>query len=210
VSVPIFSSTTPAGRILRSLQRHGERSIKELAEALGVTATAVREPLAALKAEGYVTERSERRGAGRPHSLFRLTAKAQSAFAREYDVLVNLLLREIMEQVGHDRADEILTRVGERLAQRYGGPLPDASLKERIVALHSSLEEKGIPAEVAPGGEGLQLFACPYYDIVQEHPAVCAMEQHMLEQLLEHKIILEQTIRDGHSCCRFAAEKVAG
>lgn len=207
MSVPSFSSNTPAGRILRQLQRSGESSIKELAEALGVTATAVREPLSALKAEAFVAERTVRRGAGRPHSLFSLTAKAQSTFAREYDVLVNLLLREIMAQIGSDRTDEILARVGERLAQRYGGPLAGASLPERLAALRETLEEKGIPAEVAPGGKVLQVFACPYFDVAQEHPGVCAMEQRMLEQILEHKIVLEQSIRDGHQCCRFAAEK---
>jgi DeoR family transcriptional regulator, suf operon transcriptional repressor len=204
VTAQIFSPTSPSGRVLRYVQRHGECSVKELAEGLGVSATAVREPLAALKAEGLVHERVVRRGAGRPLALYSLTTKAQSTFAREYDVLVTLLLREVMAQVGNDRTEEILTHVSARLAQHYGGRTPGTSLGERLTTLRATLEQKGIPADVASGE--LHLFACPYYDVAQEHPAVCAMEQRMLEQLLDHKLVLEQSIRDGHHCCRFAVE----
>lgn len=205
VMTPRFSASTPAGRILRHLQRQGACSIKELEAALGVSATAVREPLSALKAEGLVTERAVRGGAGRPYACYSLTTKAQSTFAREYDLLVTMVLREMLLQVGPERTDEVLARVAERLAEHYGGAVAGESLRDRLEGLHHALEQKGIPAEVVHDDQVLMLFACPYYDLVQEHPSLCAMEQQMLGHLLNSKVTLEQSIRDGHHCCRFAA-----
>jgi predicted ArsR family transcriptional regulator len=204
--VPLYASDSPAGKILTYLQRHGEGSIKELEEVLEISTTAVREHLTHLQAKELVATRLVRRGPGRPHLVYFLTAKAQSLFPKEYDRLVNLLLHEIASQEGPDRLGVLLDAVGTRLAEEYGSQVSGEELTERLAALRGVMEARGIPVEVGSSGESLQLFACPYLDVAQEHAGVCAMERRMIEQVLGEKIVLEGTIREGRRSCQFAIE----
>ena len=76
-----------------------------------------------------------RRGPGRPHALYSLTAEAQSLFPKEYDTLTNMLLREIASQEGPARLQGLLDAVGARLAEEYRG------LDARVSALDDMLAE---------------------------------------------------------------------
>ncbi|HEX9440834.1 MAG TPA: DeoR family transcriptional regulator [Roseiflexaceae bacterium] len=198
-----YTNESPAGKILAHLQRHGEAAVKELEDVLEVSTTAVREHLTHLQAKDLVATRLVRRGPGRPHLVYFLTPKAQSQFPKQYDTLVNMLLREIAGQEGPERLQVILDAVGARLAEEYGAQIFGGELPERLEALRGALEARGIPAEVQPSGAGMQLFACPYLDVAQEHAGICAMERRMVEQLLGETIALEGTIREGRRSCHF-------
>ncbi len=198
-----FSPESPAGKILDYIQRQGEGTVKELEELLGISTTAVREHLTHLQAKNLVATRLVRRGPGRPHAAYFLTSTAQSLFPKEYDTLTNMLLREIASQDGPARLQLLLDAVGARLAAEYGGAATGAELEDRLLALRSALEQRGIPVELQPDSEGLRLFACPYFDVAQEHAGVCAMERRMVEQVLGEHIVLEGTIREGQRSCHF-------
>jgi predicted ArsR family transcriptional regulator len=198
-----YASDSPAGKILAHLQRHGEATVKDLEEVLEVSTTAVREHLTHLQARELVATRLVRSGPGRPHLAYFLTAKAHSLFPKQYDTLVNLLLREITGREGHERLQIILDAVAARLAEEYGAQVSGAGLTERLATLRGALEARGIPAEVPPSGDGVEVFACPYLDVAQEHAGVCAMERRMIEQVLGETIALEGTIREGRRSCHF-------
>jgi predicted ArsR family transcriptional regulator len=199
----LYSSESPAGKILAYLQRHGEATVKDLEELLGISTTAVREHLTHLQAKALVLARLARNGPGRPHAVYFLSAEAQNLFPKEYDTLTNMLLREIASQEGPDRLQVLLDAVGVRLADEYRGQVAGAALPERLAALRAALEQRGIPVELLPDGDSFRLFACPYFDVAQEHAGVCAMERHMVEQVLGEQVILEGTIREGRRSCRF-------
>jgi DeoR family suf operon transcriptional repressor len=203
MTATISTTESPAGKILAHLQRHGEAAVKELEDVLEVSTTAVREHLTHLQAKELVATRLVRRGPGRPHLVYFLTPKAQSQFPKQYDTLVNMLLREIAGQEGPERLQVILDAVGARLAEEYGAHILGGELPERLAALRGALEARGIPAEVQPSGAGMELFACPYLDVAQEHAGICAMERRMVEQLLGETIALEGTIREGRRSCHF-------
>jgi DeoR family suf operon transcriptional repressor len=199
----VYPGDTPAGKILAYLQRHGEATVKDLEELLGISTTAVREHLTHLHAKDLVTTRLVRQGPGRPHLVYFLTAVAQELFPKEYDTLVNLLLHEIANQEGPDRLQVLLDAVGARLAAEYRDQVSGADLVERLTALGGALEARGIPVELQPNGESFRLFSCPYLDVAQEHAGVCTMERRMIEQVLGERIILEGTIREGRRSCHF-------
>lgn len=200
-----LSDNSPAVKILAHLQRHGEATIKELEDVLGISTTAVREHMTHLQARGLVDTRLVRRGAGRPHLAYFLTAQAQSLFPKEYDTLITMLLRELAQR-GPDQLQTILDAVGARMAEEYGSKIAGGELGQRLDALRQILEARGIPTDVQPSGDGLRVFACPYLDVAQEHPAVCRMEQHMLEQVLGEKLLLEGSIREGGRSCHFSVK----
>lgn len=199
----MYPPESPAGKILDYLQRRGEASVKDLEELLGISTTAVREHLTHLQARDLVATRLVRCGPGRPHAVYSLTAAAQSLFPKEYDTLTNLLLHEIASQEGPARLQLLLDAVGARLAGEYRGPVAGAGLADRLLALQTALEQRGIPVEIQPSGESFQLFACPYFDVAQEHAGVCTMERRMVEHVLGEQIVLGDTIRAGGRSCHF-------
>ena len=203
MSGTIYNSESPAGKILAYIQRHGEATVKDLEELLGISTTAVREHLTHLQARDLVSTRLVRQGPGRPHAVYFLTDEAQNLFPKEYDTLTNMLLREIASQEGPDRLQVLLDAVGARLAEEYRGQVSGAELPERLAALRAVLERRGIPVELPPAGNSFRLFACPYLDVAQEHAGVCVMERHMVEQMLGEQIVLEGTIREGRRSCQF-------
>ncbi|NJO84134.1 MAG: DeoR family transcriptional regulator, partial [Blastochloris sp.] len=172
-----FRSSSPAGIILQYIKRHGQATIKELEQVLGVSTTAVREHLAHLQVSGLVETDTVRHGPGRPRLIYTLTEKAQTYFPRHYDMLINLILEELSAEGGPERVDRLLQRVGERLRTDYAVHIHAEDLQERLGELRETLEARGVPAEVEPDGAGFKILSCPYHDVAQEHGSVCTMEK---------------------------------
>jgi predicted ArsR family transcriptional regulator len=202
-----LEETSPRTTILRVLQSRGSASIKDLEVALGVTATAVREQVAALIAQDIITARRVRGDVGRPFYVYSLTDKAQELFPKDYGELARLLLQEIFEMDGAEKFQHLLDRVGERLAAQYAGHLRGQELEEKLRALAAVLVEKGVGADVRPDavGDGFVLHAntCPYFAVVQDHREICGMEQQMLSRLLGADVVLGDCVLDGHTGCQF-------
>jgi predicted ArsR family transcriptional regulator len=198
-----YSTTSAAGQILQYLQRHGEANVKELAALLAVSATAVRDHLVHLQGEGLIEVRAERYGPGRPRLVYTLSEEARSRFPKQYDRLITGLLRELIALEGLVKVEQLLERVSRRLADEYAPLMEGVGVVERLSELRGLLELRGVPAEVVEGGEGIRLFACPFYDVAQDHPEVCSMERQMIEYVLGEKLALESTIREGAHTCRF-------
>ena len=60
-------------QILQAINRYGEATVKELAEAVGVKAITVRHHLTGLRADQLVEHDTQHKGVGRPLHIFRLT-----------------------------------------------------------------------------------------------------------------------------------------
>ena len=198
-----YSTASAAGQILQYLQRNSEATVKVLAALVGISSTAVRDHLVHLQAEGLIDVRAERYGPGRPRLVYTLSDAARSRFPKQYDRLITGLLRELIAVEGAEKVDQLLTRVSRRLADEYSGHMEGTNMGARLDELRLLLEQRGVPAEVVAAGDGINLFACPFHDIAQDHPEVCSMERQMIEYALGAKLSLESTIREGAHTCRF-------
>jgi predicted ArsR family transcriptional regulator len=192
---------------LRHIQRHGQSTIKELEDVLGVSTTAVREHLAHLQANGFVATNTRRSGPGRPRLVYKLTHKAQSLFPKHYDLLIHLMLQELTAEDGIERVERLLERVGQRMADEYADRVSAGDVQDRLDELHASLEARGIAAAVEDEGTGFAIHSCPYFDVAQEHAEVCAMDRQMFEHVLGEEVTLERSIREGHHHCHFTVQK---
>jgi predicted ArsR family transcriptional regulator len=211
--IPKQFNGSPAGHVLIALQRHGTATVKELEDALGVTATAVRQQLTQLMADGYVQQSVERaEGRGRPSHVYSLTQEGRSLFPRHYDEFTNGLLREILLSEGPAKVQALLARMGQRLAEQYRGQIDGEATAERAVRLTELLNARGILAEVAVGPDAIfvQEYTCPYYELAREYRAICDMEQDMMSQVLEQRVELVSCTLDGHHGCQFKIETEQG
>jgi DeoR family suf operon transcriptional repressor len=205
-------SHSPRAAILRLLQKRGQASIKELEVALGVTATAVREQLSHLVAEGAVDAVRVRGEIGRPFYVYRLTDEAQEFFPKDYGTLARLLLEETLATFGPQGYDRLLQRVSGRLAEHYAGEVPGRALEDKLYGLATLLGQKGYDSEVVRTAEGFVLHAtsCPYFAVVKDHREICDMEERMMSELLGADVSLGPCMLEGHGSCQFLVRPRAG
>lgn len=201
----IQNSTTPAGQILEHLLRNTTASIKELEDALGVTATAVRQQLASLSADGLVIMTRERQGVGRPRNVYKLTERSHSLFACYCDELALDLIHELLETEGTAKLRYLLSRVGDKLAGQYNRQIKGEALGDRMRELSVLLDRRGIRADIEEAGGVMILheYNCPYHDLSSVHRDVCEMERDTFSQVLGADVTLGNCIHDGHNSCQF-------
>jgi len=202
--------STPAWQVIEYIKRNGPVTIKELEELLGVTTNAVRQHLQALQADGYLERRQVNAGVGRPHHAYSITDKAHELFACHCDDLALTLLEEVFLLEGRERAEMLLGRVGDRLAQRYAASVRGEVLQERVEELASAMHKRGVLTGIDVEDENtiiLHAYNCPYHELAQEHRSICEMDENVMRKVLGSDVNLSACMMDGHRGCSFVVSK---
>src|SRR5690349_54699 len=108
-----WSSTR--GRIILLL-RGGERTVNDLARALGLSDNAVRAHLDRLERDGLVRPSGTRPGPRKPHITYGLTPEAERLFPKMYGPTLRQFLDVLGEHLPAKKLDQIVRTVGHRLA----------------------------------------------------------------------------------------------
>jgi predicted ArsR family transcriptional regulator len=197
-------------RLAEFLLGHGESTAGDLAEALGVSPTAIRRHLDVMATDGDVTSREQRirghRGRGRPARVFQLTEKARlRRGTHTYDDLAVAALRWIAVQGGTQAvADFAAQRVAaleahcqQRLESAGDDPMA------RAEALASALTAEGYAASasaIATGGQLCQ-HHCPVAHVAAEFPQLCEAETRVISRLVGTHVQRLATIAHGDGVC---------
>ncbi len=199
-------ANTPAGRVLKAIQMRGKASIKDVADALGVTPSAVRPQLTQLQASGAIRADRVREGVGRPYHVYSATPAAHRLFRHDYGDLTRLLIAEVARTQGADALQGVLRRVADRLASFYRDQIWGQELVDRVRAWAELLDSRGVVVELERTGDGFVLreYGCLYQNVAVENRAVCEMERQVMAELLESGVRLTQCVLDGHRGCQFA------
>lgn len=143
----LASLPTTRRLILVSLKKRGEARAEELASDLSVTASAVRQHLAGLVANGFVVHREVKGSPGRPKHLYHLTETAEALFPKTYSDLTNEVL-SIVEHESPALLQTVFDRRRDRRIENATLRLSDkTSAKERVAEIASILDEDGYLAE---------------------------------------------------------------
>jgi len=210
MQVERFFQTT-RGKIVAALRERGSGSAAELAALFGLSPNAVRQQLVVLERDGLVEERAVRRGPTKPTLEFSLTAKADSLFPQQYDKMLAAVLRELKEQFGPPAVEAIFDRIAERSVARTKAKVTASDPEGKVAQLTQLLRDRGVVAEYSliDGGFLLQEHTCPYSGVVKEHPEVCSVIHHVLDETIggEHEQI--ESLANGGKACTFALKGVS-
>jgi predicted ArsR family transcriptional regulator len=183
----------------------------DLAATLGLTAPAVRRHLAALEAEGRITERlasgAAHRGRGRPARLFVATSSAHDDLPSADAALAVEALGYLAAVAGEESLRSFAADRSAALERRYGaaveaaGPVP----ADRARALAAALADDGYEATTrpVPGTSALQLCQghCPVGHVAAHFPQLCEAETQAFSRLLGvHVQRLATLAGGGHAC----------
>lgn len=194
-------------QILNTIKSRGQSTIAELAGSLGISPVSVRHHLSALQAEGLVRAAEVRNSAraGRPHLAYSLTDAALERFPAKYMRLSERLLNELKAALPPDAIERIFTRIAEDAVSEYAPRLTGKTLDEKMDILVKILGAEGFMAEWNKAGERFSLTEhnCPYLRIGQHHPEVCAIDQTMIQHLLQATVEKTTCVLNGAERCVF-------
>ncbi len=215
-SAPVTTEGRTRHEVARLLLEQGPLSAAEVAEQLGISATAVRRHLDALVADNEAQTRQAprrgRRGRGRPAKLFLLTEQGRARFGHAYDDLAVSAIRFLAEHAG----EQAVKAFAERRVSALVGPYREAvtrhsGVASRAEALAGALTREGYAASTrkvaTPGStavaHGAQLCQhhCPVAHVAAEFPQLCEAETEAFAELLGTHVQRLATIARGDAAC---------
>jgi DeoR family suf operon transcriptional repressor len=191
--------------VLDYLRRQGAVRISDLVTETGVTATAVRQRVQRLMAEGLVARTTERQVRGRPNHRYALTEAGERHSGNNFGDLAGVLWEEIKAVSDPEIRRGLLKRIADRFVARYRDHVDGANLGERMASIAELMQQREIPFEVNTTGAlpVLSALACPYPELAKQDRGVCTMEKLMLSEVLGENVRLSACRLDGATCCTF-------
>lgn len=183
----------------------GSMGVGDLARALKVTATAVRQRLMRLLAQRLIRREVVRVGRGRPKHLYQLTEKGLRLTGSNFTDLALALWREISSL--EDREARV-ARVAKTLAETYAKQIQGDTIAERVRSLSDLLAQRRIPVSTQqpPQQVVMTVHACPYPRLAEQDRTICEMERLLFSELLGHDVKLAVCRLEGGTACRFHAK----
>ncbi|HEX7446900.1 MAG TPA: MarR family transcriptional regulator [Pirellulales bacterium] len=204
---------TSDARVLELLRGSSGLSVTELASAMQVTATAVRQRLGRLMGQGLVERRLIERQAGqaergRPSHRYSLSEKARRQAGNNYGDLALMLWDEIRAVKDAAVRRGLLQRIAGSLGRLYANQMKGASLAGRMESLAEVFAERNVPLAVEERGDKpvLKVLDCPYPELAEKDRGICAVERMLFSELLAAPVKLSQCRLEGHTCCQFETD----
>lgn len=194
--------------LMRHLLRHKSgASIDELAAAIGVTRTAVRQHLAALARDALVVPGAERPTGGRPQRLFVLTQEGREVFPRHYSWFAQLLIEAMAKEHGAGGLRIRLGRIASAVVSQMRERAPAKERRRKKVEKVSALmDELGYDARTAKdigGAPTIEADNCVFHELAMKNPEVCQFDLSLLSGLTGSKVDLDECMARGGHVCRF-------
>jgi predicted ArsR family transcriptional regulator len=196
---------TTRGKIVSQLRRLGSASADDLAAEFGLSPNAVRQQLTILERDGLVAETSVRRGPTKPTYEFSLTSEADRLFPQAYDKMLSAVLREVKDQFGAPGVAKIFDGLSKRAVERARLEITAVRPEEKVAQLTEMLQKNGVVAEYSliDGGYVLHERSCPYFDAAKEHPEVCQVIHHVMDETIGGDHVQTESLASGGKECRF-------
>lgn len=225
---PAQSETSPPGALRASdaalvelLRTEDGPGVSDLAAALGVTPTAVRQRLDRLMRDGMVVRDVLRpavksdpaaRSRGRPAFGYRLTDKGRRAGGDNFRDLALVLWREIRSIRAPEIRRGLVSRIGSAMAGAYRDRVSGSGVRERLEETVGLFRERRIACSVEPADPAsgrltvLTSHVCPYPELAERDRGICVAERHMLQDLVGARVTLASCRLDGAEGCRFVVD----
>jgi predicted ArsR family transcriptional regulator len=198
--------------ILDLLRKRDAMTVSELAEALGVTATAVRQRLTRLLTQNMIRRQTTKEeGRGRPSHHYQLTDMGQRETGSNFADLAMALWQEVRAIKDPEVRRGLLQRISGRMVEAYRPRMGDGR-SERMDAVVELFRERAVPFEVDRSNPQLPILtalACPYPELAEQDRSICSLERMMFSELVGENLRLSSCRLDGEKCCSFEPSTTA-
>jgi DeoR family suf operon transcriptional repressor len=190
-------------RVLEALKRHGEATADELAIALDVSPSAVRQHLGMLRSAGLIESRQERGHTGRPADRYHATRHAEPLFATPIDLSIELL--ELVDDEHPELVDQVFDRRRQRLVDEAEAHLAGTTIEERIARVTELLDAQGYLCDweqVESDHFRINLHNCAIWSVANRFRKACSSELDFLQGVLPDTTVARVTHKTNgaHTC----------
>ncbi|HEX6791296.1 MAG TPA: winged helix-turn-helix transcriptional regulator [Candidatus Krumholzibacteria bacterium] len=193
--------------ILSYLKQRGGASIADLAQHLGISDEGTRQHLIHLERSGWVTRRDSRENggrSGRPASLYFVSARGEVFFPKKYEELTLAVLEAVSEVHGEAALEAAMHRIADAKVRAWAPRLKGRTLAQKIELLKNYYrDDDEFATVVQKPAPALIERNCPFLDVANEKPAVCALTVNVLSRLLGCEVQRRRTFQRGDGCCEF-------
>jgi len=206
-----IQAPTSDADLLDLLRSDGSLSVDELAEAVEVTPTAIRQRLMRLMGQHLIEREAIRIGRGRPKHLYRLTDKGLRLTGSNFTDLALALWRQIRSIEDVKVREDMIERIAKALAEQYADQVQGVTPAERMQSLGKLLAQRRIPVSVQDLARGAVMtqHACPYPKLAEQDSDICRMEEILFSKLVGHNVELTRCRLQGAADCQFQADRLA-
>jgi len=207
-------------QILGILKRNGNGTVDGIASALKLAPMTIRQHLAVLERDSYISTQEVRRQTGRPHYVYSLTGEGEDLFPKSYYLLADRILQEVQalegEEIsgltGDEKLNLVFKKMAERMASAYLPQMEGKGLEERVSEAIKILKDEGAISEWKRTGDGYEIFDynCPYHRIAQSYNYLCLWHQNFLTKLLQAEVIRGNCLAAGEGHCHYVVREDNG
>lgn len=190
--------------LLLTLKRTGGARAEELADALEITPSAVRQHLSALAGEGLVAHEERRGGPGRPKHVYKLTESAEALFPKRYGDLAAELL-EYVEDADPKLVERLFAKRRQRRIANAKSRLAGRPFAEQVAELTQILDEDGYLAAVEPTDDGSYRIVehnCAILEVARKYGHACSSELEFIRKVLPTATVerVQHMMAGAHVC----------
>ncbi len=187
------------------LRTTGPLSVAELADAMEVTPTAVRQRLTRLMSREIIQREALRNGRGRPKHRYWLTDKGMRMTGSNFTDLAMVLWKEVRSLEDPEIRRDMLRRIAQALASGYANQIQGNTPAERLHSVAEILAQRRIPTTVddTSPNPSITAHACPYQALAEQDHSVCTMERMLISELVGQDVKLTKCRQEGDEQCRF-------
>ena len=190
-------------RVLETLKRLGEATADELAVALEVSPSAVRQQLGALRSSGLVEASQDRGNTGRPADRYRATERTEPLFVTSDDLSIELL--ELVGDEDPELVDRVFDRRRQRLVDDAAAHLAGTSVEDRVARVTELLDAQGYLCDweqLADDHFRINLHNCAIWTVASRFRKACASELEYLQGVLPDATVARVTHKTSgaHTC----------
>ena len=184
----MHTETSDSG-LVALLKERGALGVSELAAAMNVTATAVRQRLVRLMNQGLIKREIAKPPRGRPSHRYMLTEKGRRQTNSNFADLTVALWQEIRSIKNPEVRSGLLQRIARRLAGLYGDRVAGQNTTERMHTVSNLMAERNLAFSVEQKGALPVLTAheCPYPELAEQDRGICAVEKIVVFRIAGRK-----------------------
>jgi DeoR family transcriptional regulator, suf operon transcriptional repressor len=182
-------------------------NIYELTSYLNISRAAVQKHFNVLEREGLIAKHKRVKTLGRPSTNYVLTTQGLAYFPKRYSLLSELVLNELNRDLTSDQITQFMQKLGKKLADQYRPCVEGKEESERVEILFALMQELGFEVVMQNNAEtqSVEIHAhnCIYHDVAQQFHEICALDQTLIEELMNKKIDLHRCMAKGDGACCF-------
>lgn len=191
-------------RVLAALKRRGDATADELATALEISASAVRQHFSALRSAGYIAARQERGHTGRPADRYHATDLAEPLFVAT-DGSLSIELLEHIEEEDPALVNRVFERRRRRLVDEAKDRMEGKPIDERVTVLTGLLDSQGYLADsdtLSGTRFRINLHSCAIWAVANRYQQACTAELDFIRDLIPDATVERVTLKTAgaHTC----------